>query len=231
MIEVRVRLRLGEFSLRADIRARGRVLALCGPSGSGKTTLLNAIAGLERPLEGRVAIDGAVFLDTTRGIDLPARKRGLGYVFQEARLFPHMNVRSNLTYGARFAAPGDKGVGFDGVVELLGIAPLLERRPERLSGGEKQRVAIGRALLSQPRALLLDEPLTAIDDARRLEILGLIETLRDAFAIPMIFVSHRGDEVERLASDIAILTPGQEVTSRPATATHENAPPRGRSAV
>jgi molybdate transport system ATP-binding protein len=214
MIEVSVRHRVGAFAITADIRARGRVLALCGASGAGKTTLLDVIAGLARPAEGRVAIDDVVYLDTARRIDMPTRARRLGYVFQEPRLFPHLNVRANLLYGARFAPGAARLVAFDDVVALLGVAPLLARRPARLSGGEKQRVAIGRALLMSPRALLLDEPLTAIDDARRREILALIERLRDAFAIPMIFVSHRPDEVERLASDIAVLSPGGPVEMR-----------------
>jgi molybdate transport system ATP-binding protein len=220
MIEIQVRHRIGAFTIEADIRAAGRVLALCGPSGAGKTTLLNLIAGLERPDDGRIAIDDALFLDTAKGVDMPTRARRLGYVFQEPRLLPHLTVKGNLNYGARFAPPGARLIGFDEVVALLGLAPLLTRSPGRLSGGEKQRVAIGRALLSQPRALLLDEPLTAIDDARRHEILVLIEMLRDAFAIPMIFVSHRVDEVERLASDIALLSAGRkvEMRARPNTA-------------
>jgi molybdate transport system ATP-binding protein len=214
MIEISVRHRVGDFAIMADIHAAGRVLALCGASGSGKTTLLNLIAGLARPAEGRIAINDAVFLDTSANIEMPTRARRLGYVFQEPRLFPHLSVRANLRYGARFAPPGAPLVAFDDVVALLGVAPLLARRPAKLSGGEKQRVAIGRALLTSPRALLLDEPLTAIDDARRQEILALIEQLRDAFAIPMILVSHRADEVERLADDVAVLSPGKPVELR-----------------
>jgi molybdate transport system ATP-binding protein len=214
MIEIRVRHKLGAFTLDVDIVASGRILALCGPSGAGKTTLLNLIAGLERPLEGRIAVDGAVFLDTATGVDMPARLRRIGYVFQEPSLFPHLSVAANLRYGARFAARGPRVVGFDEVVGLLGIAALLPRRPRRLSGGEKQRVAIGRALLSHPRVLLLDEPLTAIDEGRRREILGLIEQLRDTFAIPMIFVSHQAAEIERLASDVAVLSLGRLVEKR-----------------
>jgi len=214
MIEVRVRHRLGAFAIEADVRASGRILAVSGPSGAGKTTLLNMIAGLLRPDAGRIVVDSVVFLDTAAGLDMPTRLRHVGYVFQEPRLFPHLSVAGNLRYGARFAAKGPRLVGFDEVVALLGVAHLLARRPARLSGGEKQRVAIGRALLSSPRALLLDEPLTSIDDARRLDILGLIEQLRDAFAIPMIFVSHQSGEVERLASDIAVLSRGRLVEMR-----------------
>lgn len=205
MIEIAVEHAQGEFAIATDIRASGRILALCGPSGAGKTTLLDIIAGLRRPRSGRIAVDDAVFFDSARGIDVPTRKRRIGYVFQEPRLFPHLSVARNLTYGARFASRGPRLVTFDEVVALLGIAPLLQRSPARLSGGEKQRVAIGRALLSTPRVLLMDEPLNAIDDARRRDILHLIETLRDAFAIPIVFVSHRASEVERLASDIAEL--------------------------
>ena len=211
MIEIQVRRRLGAFAIEADIRAKGRVLALRGPSGSGKTTLLNLVAGVLRPDEGRIAVDGVVFFDSAAGLDMPTRLRRVGYVFQEPRLFPHLSVRGNLRYGARFARSGPSLVGFDEVVALLGIAPLLARRPGRLSGGEKQRVAIGRALLSNPRALLLDEPLTAIDEARRREILSLIEQLRQTFAIPIVFVSHLAAEVERLATDIATLERGRVV--------------------
>jgi molybdate transport system ATP-binding protein len=213
MIEIRVRHRVGALVIDADVRSDGRSLALCGASGAGKTTLLNIIAGLVRPDEGRVAVDGNVFLDTAAGIDLPVRSRALGYVFQEPRLFPHLSVRGNLNYGVRFARGRPPLVSFEDVVALLGISPLLARRPGRLSGGEKQRVAIGRALLMSPRALLLDEPLTGIDDSRRGEILALIETLRDRFTIPMILVSHRPDEIDRLASDIVMLRPGQRTVA------------------
>jgi molybdate transport system ATP-binding protein len=214
MIEIAVEHVQGDFAIAADIRASGRVLALCGPSGAGKTTLLDIVAGLRRPRRARIAVDGALFLDTERGVDAPARRRRIGYIFQEPRLFPHLSVASNLNYGARFASRGPRLVSFADVVALLGIAPLLDRLPARLSGGEKQRVSIGRALLSNPRLLLMDEPLSAIDDARRRDILGLIETLRDAFAIPIIFVSHRVSEVERLASDIAELESGRLVALR-----------------
>ncbi len=214
MIDIAVEHGQGDFTIAADIRASGGVLALCGPSGAGKTTLLDVIAGLRRPRRGRIAVDEAVFLDTARGIDVPARLRRIGYIFQESRLFPHLSVAHNLTYGARFASRGPSLVAFADVVALLGLEPLLARGPARLSGGEKQRVAIGRALLSSPRVLLMDEPLNAIDDARRQDILHLIETLRDAFAIPIIFVSHSVSEVERLASDIAVIEAGRLVEMR-----------------
>jgi len=214
MIAISARHTQGAFQLEADIRATGRVLALCGPSGAGKTTLLNIVAGLIRPREGRVAIDDRVLFDSALQVDEPARARRIGYVFQEPRLFPHLGVAANLVYGQRFAPRDGAPVDFDLVVALLGVGHLLKRSPARLSGGEKQRVAIGRALLSNPRLLLLDEPLTALDDARRREILLLIETLRDRFAIPIVFVSHRLSEVERLASDIAVIEAGRLVEMR-----------------
>ena len=203
MIEIAVTLLRGSRLYEVELRAEARILALVGPSGAGKSTLLNMVAGLVRPDEGRIAIDGEAFFDSARGLNLPPRRRRLGYVFQDARLFPHMSALANLCYGARFAPAGAAVVKFDDVVDLLGVRPLLARRPGRLSGGERQRIAIGRALMSQPRALLLDEPLSAIDEARRMEILDLIERLRDAFAIPILFVSHRAEEVERLADQIA----------------------------
>ena len=214
MIEISVRRRLGDLQIDADIRAEGRILALCGVSGSGKTSLLNMIAGLRRPDEGRIAIDGASFFDSRRRIDLPVRKRRIGYVFQEPRLFPHLSVAANLNYGVRFAGIGARPVPFDDVVSLLGVEHLLDRRPAKLSGGEAQRIAIGRALLMSPRALLLDEPLTGIDEARRQEILALIEKLRDAFAVPIVFVSHRASEIERLADVVADIEDGKVVALR-----------------
>jgi molybdate transport system ATP-binding protein len=219
VIEIEVSHRLGAFAIEAHVIARGATLALCGPSGAGKTTLLNIIAGLIRPREGRIVVDGVIFLDTAAGVDLPPRQRQVGYVFQELRLFPHLKVEGNLLYGRRFARSSERLVDFDHVVDLLGIRSLLGRRPGRLSGGEKQRVAIGRALLADPRLLLMDEPLAALDDARRAEILSYIEKLRAAFAIPIVFVSHRFSEVQRLASDVAMLDYGKVVS------TQSNGPP------
>ncbi len=215
MIEIDVAHSFGDFRLQARIAADGGVLALCGASGAGKTTLLNIVAGVLRPQAGRVAIDGAVLLDTASGIDLAPRRRRVGSVFQEPRLFPHLSVEQNLRYGQRFTPPARRFVDFHAVASLLGIAPLLARRPDRLSGGEKQRVAIGRALLVSPSLLLMDEPLAALDDARRMDILSYIEKMRDAFSIPIVFVSHRVSEVERLASDIAVLDRGRLVEMRP----------------
>jgi molybdate transport system ATP-binding protein len=212
VIEIKVRRTLGSVTIDADIRASGRALGLVGPSGGGKTTILNMIAGLETPDKGRIAIGDAVLFDTDRGIDLPPRARRIGYVFQEPRLFPHYSVAGNLRYGAGSNASHPALVEFDEVVGWLGIGRLLDRKPAKLSGGEKQRVAIGRALLSRPRALLLDEPLSALDDARREEILALVESLRDKLQIPMVLVSHRLDEIERIAVESARVEPGHKAT-------------------
>jgi molybdate transport system ATP-binding protein len=214
VIEIDVAHRFGAFALEARIAAEGRTLAICGASGAGKTTLLMIVAGLLRPNAGRVVVDGTVFLDTANGVDLAPRRRRVGYVFQEPRLFPHLSVERNLRYGERFAPMARRFVDFAAVTSLLGLASVLARRPDHLSGGEKQRVAIGRALLASPSLLLLDEPLSSLDDARRLEILGYIETMRAAFSIPIIFVSHRVSEVERLATDVAVLERGKLVEMR-----------------
>jgi molybdate transport system ATP-binding protein len=210
VLEVDIEHRLGAFAL--DVRfASGRGLtALFGRSGAGKTSVVNAIAGLVRPRRGHIAVDGAVLLDTERGVCLPAHRRKIGYVFQEGRLFPHLTVRQNLLFGRWFAprAPG-AAARFDHVVELLGIGPLLMRRPGRLSGGEKQRVAIGRALLANPRLLLMDEPLASLDGARKDEILPYLERLRDASEVPIVYVSHAAAEVARLATTIVLLADGR----------------------
>ncbi|MGH7046134.1 MAG: molybdenum ABC transporter ATP-binding protein [Stellaceae bacterium] len=210
-LEVDVRHRLGGFALEARFATEGRLTALFGPSGAGKTSLVNIIAGLLRPDRGRVAIDGRVLVDTGRKTFVPKHRRHIGYVFQEPRLFPHLSVRRNLAYGEWFTPMRARRESFSHVVELLGIGALLERRPGMLSGGEKQRVAIGRALLSSPRLLLMDEPLAALDDARKAEILPYIERLRDESLIPIVYVSHSVAEVTRLASTIVLFANGAVV--------------------
>ena len=181
--------RLGDFLLDARCETGGGLIALFGRSGSGKSSIINVIAGLIRPDEARITIDGVPLIDTARGIFVPRHKRRIGYVFQEGRLFPHLTVRQNLLYGNWFSPAGEQADDLDDVVELLGISGLLERRPGRLSGGEKQRVAIGRALLANPRVLLMDEPLASLDEVRKAEILPYIERLRDQSRVPIVYVS------------------------------------------
>jgi len=204
MLALDVQLQRGRFTRQVRIQSQARVLALTGPSGAGKTSVLNAIAGLLRPQSGRIAIDGQVLFDSARRIDLPPHRRRIGYVFQEARLFPHLDVRGNLVYG-RHGRGGQGQFGFDAVVALLGIAPLLQRRPRNLSGGEAQRVAIGRALLSQPALLLLDEPLSALDAGRRGELIPYLRRVCTETGLPMLYVSHQPDEVQQLADAVHVL--------------------------
>lgn len=200
---------LGEFVLDAGFTSEGGVTALFGPSGSGKTSLVRVIAGLLKPDHGRLMVDGDVLVDTENRIFVPKHRRRFGYVFQEGRLFPHLSVRQNLNYGRWFAPKTMQAENFDRIVELLGIGGLLDRRPGKLSGGEKQRVAIGRALLSAPRLLLMDEPLAALDDQRKAEILPYLERLRDETSTPIVYVSHSISEVGRLADKVVMMRDGR----------------------
>ncbi|MGY0613242.1 MULTISPECIES: molybdenum ABC transporter ATP-binding protein [unclassified Luteimonas] len=202
MLSLDIELRRGRFQRHVRIEDGARVVALTGPSGSGKTTVLNAIAGLVKPRSGRIEVDGRVLFDSARRIDLPAHRRRVGYVFQDARLFPHLDVRGNLLYGRHAAVAGGRRFELDAVVALLGIEALLPRRTANLSGGEAQRVAIGRALLSQPAILLFDEPLSALDQARREELIPWLQRVRDEVRLPMLYVSHHPDEVRRLAEAV-----------------------------
>lgn len=210
--------RLGDFAIEASFASAGRLTALFGPSGSGKSTLINVIAGLIRPDQGRVAIDGRLLVDTAAHIFVPMHKRRIGMVFQDARLFPHMSVAGNLRYGRWFTPPTERYANIETVVDLLGIGHLLDRRPAKLSGGEKQRVAIGRALLASPKLLLMDEPLASLDEARKAEILPYVERLRDETKIPIVYVSHSIAEVARLASDVVVLAQGKVAASGPTEA-------------
>ncbi len=217
-LEVALRHDLGGFRLDVAFTAPAGITALFGRSGSGKTTVVNAIAGLLRPEMGRILVDGAVLLDTTAGVFVPRHRRRIGYVFQEGRLFPHLSVRQNLVFGRWFAADRAPPAEIGHVVEMLGIGHLLDRRPAGLSGGEKQRVAIGRALLASPRLLLMDEPLASLDAARKEEILPYLERLRDEVKVPILYVSHAIPEVTRLATTVVALVDGRVALSGPATA-------------
>jgi molybdate transport system ATP-binding protein len=208
-LAIDIRHRLGDFLLDARFEAGSGLIALFGRSGSGKTSIINIIAGLIRPEQGCVTVDGVVLVDTARGVLLPRHHRRIGYVFQEGRLFPHLTVRQNLLYGRWFAPQAEPRAALGRVVDLLGIGGLLERRPGRLSGGEKQRVAIGRALLAEPRLLLMDEPLASLDEGRKAEILPYVERLRDQSKVPIIYVSHSIAEVARLASTVVLLSEGK----------------------
>ena len=214
---VDIRHRLGDFALEAGFSADGGVTALFGRSGSGKTSLIRIIAGLARPAEGTVRLDDEVLVDTGRRLFVPPHRRRFGYVFQEARLFPHLTVRQNLNYGRWFSRKDARPENPDRIVGLLGIGDLLDRQPANLSGGEKQRVAIGRALLSAPRLLLMDEPLAALDEERKGEILPYLERLRDEVGIPIVYVSHSVAEVARLADRVVLMAGGRIEAVGPAS--------------
>src|SRR5229473_206763 len=214
-IEVDVAHRLGAFALDVRFTSAGRLTAFFGQSGAGKTSLVNIIGGLIRPDRGRIAVDGTTLVDTASGIFVPTHRRRVGYVFQEGRLFPHLTVRQNLMFGRWFRPPLERKVQLETVLDLLGIGHLLQRRPGALSGGEKQRVAIGRALLASPRLLLMDEPLASLDDARKNEILPYIERLRDDSRIPIVYVSHSLAEVARLATTLVLVADGRVPAAGP----------------
>lgn len=211
-VDVELHHNFGAFALDVAFKIeRAGVTALFGPSGAGKTTVVNAIAGLLRPDEGRIGIDGRVVLDTKAGIFVPTRERHVGYVFQDSRLFPHMSVENNLRFGWRRARNPLSEAEIALVIDMLDLSHLLTRAPKALSGGEKGRVSLGRALLASPEILLLDEPLAALDATRRNEIIPYLERLRDETKLPMIYVSHVVDEVARLADEIVVLRDGCSV--------------------
>jgi molybdate transport system ATP-binding protein len=209
MLAVEVRKKLGEFAIDARFKTESGATALFGPSGSGKTSIVNMIAGLLQPDTGCIALDGDMLFDLATGANMPPHRRGIGYIFQEGRLFPHMNVRSNLEYGRRMRGLPKDTASFQRVVDTLGIGHLLDRRIGALSGGERQRIAIGRALLMQPRLLLLDEPLASLDAARKAEILPYLVRLRDETGIPMIYVSHNAAEIAAIASEVVHMEDGR----------------------
>jgi molybdate transport system ATP-binding protein len=215
-IEARFLVEQGGFTLDVNLNLPGRgITAIFGHSGSGKTTVLRCLAGLTRPSRGRLCVNGEVWLDTAQGVFLPTHKRPLGYVFQEASLFPHLTVEKNLRYGLSRVSAAARRVELSQAAELLGIGHLLGRMPAGLSGGERQRVGIARALLTSPRLLLLDEPLASLDQKRKLEILPYLERLHDELDIPVLYVSHAPEEVARLADHLVLLEAGRALASGP----------------
>ena len=208
MLIVDVEKRLGDFVLRAKFDAVSAATALFGPSGSGKTTIVDIVAGLAVPDRGRVLYRGRLLFDSEGGINVPAHRRGFGYVFQDGRLFPHLTVARNLDYGRRMHRRRRDAAEMRRVVKMLDVGHLLDRRPGKLSGGERQRVAIGRALLMGPQLLLLDEPLASLDAARKAEIMPYLERLRDD-GVPMIYVSHQAADIRRIAASVVRIEAGQ----------------------
>lgn len=208
-LQVEVRHPLGRVTLDVAFAAVDRFIAIVGPSGAGKSSLLNVIAGLTTPQHGHIRLDDEVLTDTQQHILVPPHRRRIGYVFQEPRLFPHLNVRHNLTFGSRGA---DGGASFDDVVAMLDLSGLLTRRTPSLSGGERQRVALGRALLSQPRLLLLDEPLASVDVARRGEVLPYLDRLREQLDLPTVYVTHATEEIASRASLLIQMDEGRQVS-------------------
>ncbi|MGJ8628133.1 MAG: molybdenum ABC transporter ATP-binding protein [Sulfitobacter sp.] len=216
MLDVHIRHRFGDFALDVAFQAGPGITALFGRSGAGKTTVINAVAGLLQPQAGHVRLGDRTLFDAPKNIFVPPAARQLGYVFQDARLFPHLSVQDNLTFGARYAALDRPGPTLDDVVALLGLNAVLKRAPNTLSGGEKQRVALGRALLTRPRMLLMDEPLANLDGPRKQEILPYLEHLRDGpLGLPILYVSHAVDEVARLADTLVLIQDGQVRTQGP----------------
>jgi molybdate transport system ATP-binding protein len=213
VLAVDVEKRLGAFTLAVRFEATGGVTALFGPSGAGKTTVVNMIAGLLAPDRGSIALDDTVLFDAAAGINVPPHRRHIGYVFQEGRLFPHLNVRQNLDYGRRMSGRPRDADELTRIAALLDISHLLDRRPRLLSGGERQRVAVGRALLMRPRLLLLDEPLASLDAARKHEILPYLVRLRDEAHVPMVYVSHTAAELRQVATNVVRLDAGRVTAS------------------
>ena len=228
MIDVALKKRLPGFTLDIAFRSEAGITALFGRSGSGKSMTLGMIAGLGTPDSGHVRLGRTDLIDTSARVRIPMHRRRIGLVFQDAQLFPHLSVRQNLLFGRWFSPRDTDVIAFDQVVDTLGIATLLARRPGRLSGGELQRVAIGRALLANPRLLLLDEPLAALDRQRKLDILPLIERVRDEFAIPMLYVSHAPEEVVRLAAHVVTMEAGRVVASGSPETVLDTIPPEKR---
>ena len=218
MLNVRLRRTQGVVIIDVSFRTRGTgVTALFGRSGAGKTSVINMVAGLVRPDEGRIVVNAKTYFDSDKRIDIAPEQRRFGYIFQDGRLFPHLSVRSNLIYGMKLVPVSEQYVDFDHVVDLLGIEGLLDRRPAKLSGGEKQRVAIGRALLTSPHLMLMDEPLASLDEERKGEVLPFIARLAKEFSVPILYVSNSIDEVLALADTVVLMDSGSSVAVGPAT--------------
>jgi molybdate transport system ATP-binding protein len=214
MLDIHIKRQQGNFLLHAAFRSADvGVTALFGRSGAGKTSIINMVAGLVRPDEGHITVNGYCLFDSNTSVNVPPERRRVGYIFQEGRLFPHLSVRSNLVYGMRLTPKAERYVNFDQVVQLLGIDHLIDRRPANLSGGEKQRVAIGRALLTSPSILLMDEPLASLDSARKAEVLPFVARLSREFSVPILYVSHSLEEILNLADTMVILDSGKAVAA------------------
>lgn len=210
MLFAQLRKTLGDLTIDLTFQSdQARVIALFGPSGAGKTSVISMIAGLIRPDSGKIKLNGSTFFDSQVGTNMPPEQRRIGYVFQDGKLFPHLTVKSNLEYGMKLVPKIHRQVNFDEVVDLLGIRSLLFRRPARLSGGEKQRVAIGRALLTSPKLLLMDEPLASLDTDRKQEVLPFVRSLKEVYNIPIIYVSHLPEEVASIADRVLVLRAGR----------------------
>ncbi|MDR2883918.1 MAG: ATP-binding cassette domain-containing protein [Deferribacteraceae bacterium] len=207
MLTVDIVKELPDITISAKMSLDMGITVLFGSSGAGKSTIINMLAGLIKPTKGSITLNEQVLFDSERGINLPPERRDVGYIFQDGRLFPHMTVRKNLQYGMK-----DKGADIDEIVSILGIEGLLDRRPNTLSGGEKQRVAIGRAILSSPKILLMDEPMASLDSARKEELISYIDKIPTLFNIPIVYVSHSLDEVNRLADCVATVKDGAVVS-------------------
>jgi molybdate transport system ATP-binding protein len=211
MLSVDIEKQLGDFKLETSFTSDGLVTGLFGNSGAGKTSIINMIAGLIAPDRGCISLDNETLDDTSSGIHIAPHRRRIGYVFQDARLFPHLSVRQNLDYGRRMNGFARDEAAETHTVELLDIGHLLDRRSAQLSGGERQRVTLGRALLAKPKLLLLDEPLGSLDDERKSEILPFLIRLRDEAKVPMVYVSHDAEELRQLATSVVILKHGKVV--------------------
>lgn len=209
MIEIQVILKRQQFVLDADLKLEHRVSAIFGPSGSGKSTLLSVIAGIIQPDRGRIVIDGECIFDSQARISKPMHQRKIGLVFQDSRLFPHLSVEGNLKYALQFLTAQDQHFEFGNIVELLELGDLLKQHPHQLSGGEKQRVALGRALLSSPRLLLLDEPMASLDEKLKNQILPFLKIVADEINIPMIYISHSKQEIMQITNNLIHIQSGQ----------------------